>query len=841
MSKKITCVLLALLMVVSVMCVCVPEAQAATKRTKSRDIAIVFDNSGSMYSNSYTGERFDSWCRATYAMEVFASMLNEGDRLMIYPMWEITLGVNGSERYSMKRPLIIDGPGEADRIRQIYTPSASTTPFSTAHKAFAGLRNDSTADEKYLIVLTDGLFDEGEAAVQSGMEEFSKVFNTMFLGIGDVYVPEVTDPSRQYFDKASSSDQVLSKLTVMCNRIFGRDTLEVSGDKVDFDVSMSKLILFVQGEGITDVSLSGGTKVSEHPMKYSELGAGGRGEPLVDRTLQGMIVTYEDIPAGGYTIGHKGSATSVSVYYEPDVDLQIRLIDEGGNVVDPGSGEIFAGSYTLEYGLVDADGVPTTSKLLGDVQYDITYTVNGQPTEIHENKGGHVQIDLPAGSTLDGTFKAVYLGDYTIEKDSEALGWPRGGLNIALEPVKDFLLEVTGGQQDYPLTQLEALATYKVTLRYDGELLTGEALDAVTFPDPVLEGGNAKVRVERVEDGFTVSLHHQGDVADTTCGEQKLTFRASYTNKDAQTGDAPAVTKTFTVSDDSKALGIRLELGQSYYVIKDLPESKPIIVHLTMGGAPLTAEEFEGAELDFRIPGLTYDIQPDPAGSRYVVALKNEGDIDTGKYEVSCAVTGTDTLGRPCSAQDGGEIELQHYPLWVRILAIVLLIALIVLLIWLWSNMKSMPKHITAVNGSFLAGGKQIPGAISCKYVRNGRKRGSLTITSPKVIADPSLRCGMTLELEADSPRRVPSARRKVRVVGITPASKKDTTRMQVGGTTMTQNSQGQFVRLGTANDTKIDCGAGSGTVLGVAATVLSAVRGRKVAVSISSLRLKFR
>lgn len=840
MSKRIASVLLALVMIVSVMAVWTPETMAATKQVKTRDIAIVFDNSGSMYGNIYTGSRVDSWCRATYAMEVFASMMNEGDRLMIYPMWKITLGVDGSEEYSMDRPLIISGPGEADRIRQIYTPSASTTPFTTAHKAFAGLQNDSIADEKYLIVLTDGTFDEGEAAVQTGMEDFSTVVNTMFLGIGNVFVPEVTDPSRQYFDRAIDSAQVLNKLTVMCNRVFGRDTLEVSGDKVDFDVSMSKLILFVQGEGITDVALSGGTKVSEHPMKYSELGAGGRGEPLVDRTLQGMIVTYEDIPAGGYTIGHKGSATSVSVYYEPDVDLQIRLIDEGGNAVDP-NGELSAGTYTLEYGLVDANGDPTTSKLLGDVKYDLTYTVDGQPTEIHETKGGRAQIELAPGSTLDGTFKAVYLDDYTIEKDGEALGWPVGGLKVTLRPVEDFKMEVTGGQQEYPLTQLESLAVYKVTMHYEGRQLTGEALDGVTFHDPVLTGGNLKAKVERTEDGYTVSLLHQGQMADTLCGEQKIGFSASYTNEDGMSGDAPAVSKDFTVTDDSKGLGIRLELAQSYYVIKDLGESEPIIVHVTMGGAPMTEEEFAAAKVDFDSSGVPYDIQPDPAGSRYVVTLKNEGQIDTGKHEVSCAVTGTDTLGRPSSAQDSGKIELQNYPLWVRIGFILLIIALIVLLIWLYMNMKVMPKQITVVNGSFLAGGRQIPGAISCKYDRIGRKKGTLRISSPKVIADSSLKCGMTLELEAESPRRVPSSRRKVRVVGITPASKKDTTKMQVGGTTMTQNSAGQFIRLGTANDTKISCSAGSGTAVGVAATVLSSVKNKKVAVSISNLKLKFR
>ena len=61
------------------------DAAVITKTEKTYDIAVVFDNSGSMYQNQ-------AWCRAKYAMEIFASMLNynNGDTLKIFPMWEVT-------------------------------------------------------------------------------------------------------------------------------------------------------------------------------------------------------------------------------------------------------------------------------------------------------------------------------------------------------------------------------------------------------------------------------------------------------------------------------------------------------------------------------------------------------------------------------------------------------------------------------------------------------------------------------------------------------------------------------------------------------------------------------
>ena len=71
----------------------------AAKADNSRSIAIVFDNSGSMYD---AGDQ--AWCRATYAMEVFASMLNAGDTLQIYPMHPITVG---DKEYTMQKPFQI--------------------------------------------------------------------------------------------------------------------------------------------------------------------------------------------------------------------------------------------------------------------------------------------------------------------------------------------------------------------------------------------------------------------------------------------------------------------------------------------------------------------------------------------------------------------------------------------------------------------------------------------------------------------------------------------------------------------------------------------------------------
>ena len=97
--KKFFSMLVAVLLLLSCVIIKTPTVHAATKANQTRSIAIVFDNSGSMYI-----EKKQDWCRATYAMEVFASMLNKGDVLTIYPMWPIE--VDG-KTYSMESPFKI--------------------------------------------------------------------------------------------------------------------------------------------------------------------------------------------------------------------------------------------------------------------------------------------------------------------------------------------------------------------------------------------------------------------------------------------------------------------------------------------------------------------------------------------------------------------------------------------------------------------------------------------------------------------------------------------------------------------------------------------------------------
>ncbi|MBQ5591169.1 MAG: hypothetical protein IIU65_05760, partial [Clostridia bacterium] len=358
----------------------------AAKADDSRSIAIVFDNSGSMYD---AGDQ--AWCRATYAMEVFASMLNAGDTLQVYPMHPITVG---GKEYTMQNPFQLTDAAKASSIRDILTKDAGGTPIESIDCAVQGLKKIQTG-KKYLVVLTDGgtfskngyglTKDRTKTELDKRIQaNASKSLSVMYLGIGsEACTPNVRES--EYFVKkhAVNTSDVLSMLTDMCNLIFGRDTLpknHISGKTMNFDISMKKLIVFVQGDNISDLKVKSesgdavGKLISSQQTKYSIKGASDY-KSVADKSLQGMIVTYEDCAAGSYNIEYGGNANSVEVYYEPDADLEFVFTDSEGNNVDLNS--LYEGEYKVSFGMKDAKtGKLISSDLLGKPHYEGSYSIN---------------------------------------------------------------------------------------------------------------------------------------------------------------------------------------------------------------------------------------------------------------------------------------------------------------------------------------------------------------------------------------------------------------------------------------------------------------------------------
>ena len=373
----------------------------------SKVINVVYDDSGSMI---YTeGKKVDTWCQAKYSMEVFASMLGQNDRMNIYVMSDYDDGPKGDGPY-----LTLNGAdGAAYNVNAVHNMLTANgwTPFETVEKAYEDLLNE-TADEKWLVVLTDGdVFQHGGNSVTMPSEDIESFFaqkqteiNTIYLAIGEKAISINGNSSNNLFSmKAESNDQILNRITEICTQIFKMDKLEVSVEtgEFEFDVPMSELIVFAQGDGVSISSLSNenGNKYNGDnvDVKFSEVATSNTTnpnyqDPLVDRGLVGCISTYRgEFDPGKYVVNATNVQT-IEVYYKPHVDIMLYLVDENGEEIAYDDG-VKAGRYTLEFGFVkpETKELLPTSELLGNIHYE---------AEIRNDKTGSV-MQYDNGSTIE--------------------------------------------------------------------------------------------------------------------------------------------------------------------------------------------------------------------------------------------------------------------------------------------------------------------------------------------------------------------------------------------------------------------------------------------------------
>ena len=614
--KRLWSLVLAVCVLISGLAVMGPPVSAAEKKTTKKSIAIVYDNSWSMYADD-DGKEIKAWCQALYAVEVFASMMNKGDELRVYPMHEIEAG---KKKYDQSKPLKINDPKDAKIIEDIKTPRALGTPFSSIQHAYDDLKK---ADgEKWLIVLTDGTeFDEfstqSEEKLAENINPYVKDVNVIFLGIGEQAVqPKLKESEghRAVVDKANKSSDVLKKLTTMCNLIFNRDSLDISGSTVSFDVTMKRLIIFVQGKNISNVKLSdgAGTKGEEYTPHYNTHKESGRDiDGAIDEDLQGVIANYSDCPAGDYTLDYSGEMSSVGIYYEPDVDLTVKLVDENGNEVSKDD-TLPPGKYKIVYGLIDGKtGDYTDSKWLGDTHYDITYTINGEPTTItSDTKSGEVEIEVGPDSELWlEDIHVSYLSGYEIHKNGLDFDWPKGGFHVDFMPAGDFSINLSGGPDGglYKLSEEGGNAPFVATFISNGNQLSAEQMADLEFEvtsedmefETVLEGDHYNI-IPRFPDDFE------------KISKTEITGKASavYTeqNHDPASDEASF---DFSIEIPAKDFEIKVSGGaeDGKYKLSQLEEEAPFVVTFFYGGEQM--KEDEVAQIDFDVTVADADVKFD--------------------------------------------------------------------------------------------------------------------------------------------------------------------------------------------------------------------------------------
>ena len=502
-SSQITGAMLCMVMLLSIFSVTTFTAGAAkvTKEERSYDIAVVFDNSGSMYEGT------DRWCKAKYAMEIFASMLDytNGDRLTIFPMWEVTTDgteINRELALIDVDPVEIKSLGDIQKITNLYTTVYDYgTTFKPVEEAHNYLKK-SGATDKWLVVLTDGAFNalnrEEYVGLISAGELQSRLLklagngiNIQYLGFGEASQLK-SKPSKNFY----TSDKELSlqdNLINICNMIFKRSELPpryLEGKNFTADISMKKLIAFAQGNDAEIGTLISKSGSSVEPLsssgqrKYSTVTGNGYkigSNSMVDKSLAGQVVTFDSFEAGKYTLNFS-NADKIQLFYEPDVDMSVVLDGPEGMDFDPTKGAIPAGTYKVNVGLKDSKtGTDLTGHpLLGNVDLKVKVKTSDQDKYETFQNGAEVVLNPDTGTDI--LIEGTYLDDYKISSEDDLnLKWLKG-MNVEV-PFVDFEVKADVLQKDdwYVIKDSASWQPIKVALTVNGKPLTAEQLEKTEF------------------------------------------------------------------------------------------------------------------------------------------------------------------------------------------------------------------------------------------------------------------------------------------------------------------------------------------------------------------------
>ena len=506
------------------------------------DIAVVFDNSLSMFYDNPNGryEYIPRWSRAKFAMEIFASMLDidGGDTLSIFPMWRVDTKERSDlpeadrndeslkkYRTGINDRVDIKTQKDIDDINRLFTISAGDTPFDPVANALAylkGLNNGGTRD-KWLIILTDGVFNMygDELFTVERLNSFNINEEIGKLGAQDIYIqylsidmpssnPQKPAGTATFFVDEAQGAGIQDKLIEICNRIFQRDRLpngDIEGATLHLGLSMRRLVVFVQGEGVEIEGLqdadgnkmaiasnSGQRKFSEYSVGFGKATKIDPAKIQTDTSLYGQVVTFENCSAGDYTLSVKGSVASdkVQVFYEPDVRIKAGLYLPGSDpAVDPPLDENddnYMGERKLLCSIVDRKTGEDVSKspLLGDQVYTITVTNGGKTYEV--KNGDSITLVPDEGdnrTTID--VECAYLGGkYTIKNTDNPWSSARGGKQVLdLEPpppappVPKLSVKIEGVSEYYLLSEHDKWKAVRVNVKLNGEKLTDEQLGAL--------------------------------------------------------------------------------------------------------------------------------------------------------------------------------------------------------------------------------------------------------------------------------------------------------------------------------------------------------------------------
>ena len=424
------------------------------------------DDSGSMFG----GSDKMAWSRAKYSLEVFAALMNRQDSVNVYLMSRFKEGVTPSTP-----TLEIRGTTSSqDRVQQVrqLVLAGGGTPFSPVKRAESDLKS-SSADEKWLVILTDGKFDNiAPTQVRNELKAFvAETPNTKIaaLAIGDQAEQIPVDKKNGIYSfKAKTSEELLNQMNEMANLIFERTAQQLSLKGGVFlwptDIDTRDIYLFAQGENveIAAVNSSIGKVAPDSTVKVQwstnpavEFNNNKNWPAVPEKSLNGVLATFKRLPKGDINF-EIPNAKVVQVIFKPNVEFNAIVRDQSNNAV---SGNLRAGTYTINYGFLDENCKITKSDLLGHVSYSAMVTQDGHT----------IASDIPSGEKVD-----IGAGEITIDVKASYLKnlTSSARINFGVKPAVSTMM-LNNQPKTYSVSKMDSLASLADSVRAEVTISEG--------------------------------------------------------------------------------------------------------------------------------------------------------------------------------------------------------------------------------------------------------------------------------------------------------------------------------------------------------------------------------
>ena len=218
----------------------------------SKHVAVVYDDSGSMYS-SLSKKPSTKWSHANYMMQAFCSLLNPEDSLYVTYM-------SNYEEPSGIDYLAGDRDELIDQLKN-WQGRVNVTPFEAVEKAAEDLLSieANNEDEYWLVVLTDGEFTNYEGDLTEDLTSWidtyakeGKTLKIVFFGIG-TQVP-ISDISKGLLTYSTDADGIVSTMSEIAHTVSARQQADFEIDKsgniiATISLPVYELVSFTQGGG----------------------------------------------------------------------------------------------------------------------------------------------------------------------------------------------------------------------------------------------------------------------------------------------------------------------------------------------------------------------------------------------------------------------------------------------------------------------------------------------------------------------------------------------------------------------------------------------------------------